>query len=221
LDFFGATRSLLRGIRAKDGALVATSERLRDDLTWTSGGLDHIPGDFDAYVVVGGGISFALMLATLRTHCPVHLCETADVGNAQLISDALFLEGLRDMVERSAANRVITELRSITKAPIAMAPCPYVTKAVLSHPRYAYWRSERARQCVFTSYHQLLDDFQTRCTIALQPEETVEERMFTRDEYARGSVKLKKGLPAHDDDDYHHMNANFGALCLSNIFSEM
>lgn len=219
LTFFGATGRKMGALRVQDGALVPGTEQLKASLKWTSGGQDRIRGGFDAYLVVGMGFSFPLAMRILRTHRPPSLfCPYAD---RQLISEECLRQATRGLLMQSIAVRTLRKLRTITDAPIVYVPNPYPTKLVLASPEAGYWGCVPVRQQVFRWYRETLEELGTTCRVMEQPESTIEDGMFTRELFSVGSVRLTQDLDErHPDDDYGHMNGEFGACVLERIFDD-
>ncbi len=220
LTFFGSTASSLRHLRVHDGCLIPTAEIVRDNLIWTSGGYDHIPGNHDAYIVVGMGFSFIHLMALLKNHRTPHNYDP-DQGH-QLISKRFFEGAMNETLTNSNAVRVLTMLKQITQSPIVYTPNPFGTKEILTDKRYDFLAHESVRKYVFDYYQEAKNRILKTelCILKEQPVETIDAYMFTKSEYSRGSIKLKKGMRSpHNDNDYFHMNAHFGEISLEQILS--
>lgn len=216
LRFYGATGAKLSALRVRKGALVTDSEDLKASLVWTSGGQDHIPGSFDAYIVVGLGFSFAPLMRVLRAHRPPAFFDPQ--SDHHLISEDCFEQAMDARLKGSVAVTTLDKLKRVTDAPVIFAPNPYPTKGVLASPEADYWACIPARERVFDFYCAALDQLRSHCQVQEQPAYTIEERMFTRENYTAGSVRLKEGMSRlHPAGDYEHMNAEFGACALKEI----
>lgn len=216
--FFGSPATSMRQMRVEGNALVPTSDLVRENLLWTSGGHDQIPGDMDAYILVGMGFSFIHLMALLQNH---RLPEQDDPSNHghQLISRDFFESAMKATLDNSNAVMIIRMMKSISRSPMFYAPNPYGTNEVLEDAAHDYYLDAAVRNRVFDFYSSSLDRLNhDECQVAPQPTETIADRMFTKIEFSRGSVKLKKGMASlHDGKDYFHMNATFGAVSLREI----
>lgn len=216
LTFFGATRSLLRSLAQQRGALRTNDQKLRGYLTWTSGGLDHIPLDYSAYIVVGCELSFPHMAHILAKH---RLPECYDPAtDHQLISVAALEAAMRSIYDRSSALWLVQQLRAATIASTVIAPCPFVTT---NHKeKNDYWVETGTIKRIFSYYRGLLADLGRYGVVADQPASTLEGHIFTKPQYATGSAKIKPGFEGtRRVDDDHHMNASFGAIALREILA--
>lgn len=221
LTFFGGIKGTISKLQVDRDMLVPTTPRAREALVWTSGGLDHIPGNMDAYLVVGMRFSFPHVLEFVRKHRTLDIYDADE--NHHLVSESFLRAGLDDMVfANGSAAVMIGQLRQITEAPITLIPAPYMTTEVLTDPPYAkFWGQETLRLFAWRIYRDEIE--RTRKTIAVveQPASTVIDDMFTRPEYRRGAIRLVEGLSTeHKERDYRHMNANFGAVCLGQILAK-
>jgi hypothetical protein len=217
MTFFGATRSQLRSLKVNAGALQTKNEDLKKYLAWTSGGLDHIPLDYDAYIVVGAELSFPHTVRLLETHRPPSFYDSA--SGLHLISDAAFAASISGMIENSSAMKVVSNIRKKSQAPVVLAPCPFFTKATLvARP---YWNEKAAVDMVFGFWGKSLDAFKKIAIVDDQPTETIEDRFFTKADFAKNSIKIKPGHEViRPVDDDHHMNGEFGARWINQILNK-
>lgn len=218
LTFFASTAGTMRQLKVAGGALVAATPKVRKSLRWTSGGLDRIEGDYDAYVLVGMGVSYQHLMAILATHRTV---ELSDGGDHQLISEACLDTALEETVQRSVAMTVARRLKKITDAPLVCCPNPLPSTEVLLREGYEQRRLNGARERVWPFYrHALSAIVGPRCRVVEQPPETLAEHDLTKPEFTRDAVELKEGwgqMPPNRD--FWHMNADYGALLLREVFA--
>ncbi|MGE0742041.1 MAG: hypothetical protein AB7O98_11925 [Hyphomonadaceae bacterium] len=214
--FFASPASSMRLMTVENGAIVPKRDDIRQAFSWTSGGLDRIPGDMDAYILVGMSFSFPHLAAILRTHRPFDAYQAG--GGHELVSNAVFEETMRQTLKRSGAAKNIDNVRAISQAPIFYTPNPYSARTVLDHPDYAYWRCEATCARIFAFYRGALAELRRTCTVVEQPAETISQPYFTIPDFARDAPKLRQGAAAtYGETDHGHMNAAFGALSLRNI----
>lgn len=223
LIFFGSPTTSLRALEVKDGKLVPKTQLVKDNLIWTSGGLEVIPGDMDAYFCVGMGFSYIHLIALLKNH---RVPRDFDGINSEiyLISDTFYESAMRGTLKNSVAIKVVSQIREISNAKIIYSPNPYGDISLLQSAEYNYFRFKETRELAFEFYKYNLE-FMMKDFEAIpveQPKETIIDKMFTSKIYSRGSVKLKKGmLTAHDENDYFHMNADFGARSLEGLMRQL
>jgi hypothetical protein len=206
----------MKGLVVEGDTLAPSSDKLRASIMATSGGLDRIESNYDAYVLVGMGYSFALLMANFSHHRTAK--DWDDKSGSHLISTSFVGKAFDEALASSAAILNIARLRQITKSPLLLVPAPLPAKSVLQRPGYEYWNIEAAVEMTFDFYKSALE--KAPCPVVVQPPHTVEDRMFTRDEFSRGAVKISGDRESlHRDDDHHHMNPKFGAESLHEILA--
>lgn len=220
LTFFGSPTTSMRALKVESGCLVPTTELLHRNLEWTSEGLDRVAGDFDAYVLVGMGLSFVHLMAILRTHRPFSIYDPAD-PQQQLVSDAAFSSFMAATLGNSTGMILLDKLRQITRAPVVYAPNPYPSIGVLGDSKCGYYAHGTIRSEVFEFYKGFAPELVKRgCVLFNQPRDTVIDDLFTKEEYSKGSVKLKPGMNVqHDEQDHFHMNSDFGRVSIDGLMS--
>lgn len=223
MTFFGSPTTSMRALEVKGGQLVPKTQLVKDNLIWTSGGLDAIPGNMDAYFCVGMGFSFIHLIALLKDH-RVPRDFVSGKGDLHLISDDFYESAMLGTLKNSVALRVISQLKQISASKIICSPNPYGDCSLLQSPDYDYFGFDETRELAFQFYKKhlklMMDD--AGAIPVEQPEETIVDRMFTAEAYSRGSVKLKKGMhSAHAENDYFHMNGDFGAISLKGLIEQL
>lgn len=219
--FFGSPTTSMRALKVDSNTLVPTSDLVRENISWTSGGLDRISGDFDGYVLVGMGFSFVHLMAIIKSHRPKSVFDYK-ANDHQLISDAFFMSVMKATLHNSTGLNLVDKIKNITLAPLVYAPNPYPEIAILEDASYKYYLFDDLRSKIFNFYKQSFLHLADRGAVIFnQPEITTVDEMFTRHEYSQGSIKLKVGMASkHNDNDYFHMNADFGQLSLEGIFTK-
>jgi hypothetical protein len=221
MTFFGSPTTSLRFLKVANGGLWPTDALVTSNLKWTSEGLDHIPGDLDAYICVGMGFSFVHLIALMQSHRIYRDYEKNDEGQ-QLISEAFLRSAMESTLKNSVAIRLMRLVREVTSAPIYYSPNPYGSVSVLDSSQHTYFRLEKTRAEIFAYYKRSLAELLGPLTVIPfeQPSETIVGEMFTKEIFSKGSVKLKQGMRSiHGDDDHFHMNADFGRLSLQEILA--
>ncbi|APD95378.1 hypothetical protein BM523_16020 [Alteromonas mediterranea] len=223
LAFFGSPASSMRFFKIENKSLVPTKADLAENLNWTSGGMRYIPGDMDAYILVGMGFSLVHMIGLLKDHRTFEHFKDSE-GTQQLISDSFLLAALDGVLHNSNAIQLIKLLQEISTAPIAYSPNPFPAESVLGDTDYDYYHLTGLLDKCFSHYiktcSQLFSD--SSVLFAHQPPCTIIDKMFTLNHYSKGSVKLKKGMQSiHNNNDHFHMNGEFGATCLHDLFERL
>lgn len=219
MTFFGSPTTSMRFFRVEDNCLLPTNDTLRENLRWTSGGYEHIPGGMDAYIAVGMGFSFVHLMDLLKNHRPPSEYDPSDASQ-QLISESFFHSAMEGTLKNSNALKLIAQIRQISAAPMVYVPNPYSTTDVLDSDRYRHFHSRPIRDRVFDYYRDGLNEMVSGASVRVieQPDDTIADRMFTTSRYSKGSIKLKRGMSSpHNGDDYFHMNAAFGATSLRDV----
>lgn len=214
ITFFGGIKGVVNRLHVEDGAIVADNDRIRESLLWTSGGLDRITGDYDAFLLIGMGLSYERLVRMLKSHRLPSMIKTLKHG-IQAISETYLQAATEDFYSASGAVQNVERVRAITSAPVFYIPCPLFSERALDDASYAYWHFAKGGDHMLNVYNSMLDRLRERCTVVPQPEETVVDGIFTKGEYCVGAVRLENGLDRlHDVRDYRHMNAEFGEISL-------
>ncbi|MET0314888.1 MAG: hypothetical protein ABW275_10890 [Hansschlegelia sp.] len=218
-QFFGARGGDLREMRLKGRSMAASDPRIVDQLKFTSGGESTIDLDaYDGFVLVAIGMGLTSMLRVGAQH---RTLATVGRGRHQhLVSDAVFDLAARSLVEESISQQLAGYIRSVTDKPLAAAsaplPCPGVTK-----DKSTFWADVEllgARLKPVWDASRTVMAEKRRMAILDQPDETMHGRFFTKPIYGRDSVRLKEGFEErHDEDEYIHMNAEYGATFIRSV----
>jgi len=199
LTFFAGPGQRTTDFKVDDGKLVAGTEKLRQSIAYTSGGLEKIdPAQFDAFVVCG--------LFVLR----------AWTDDAPEYSLAVYQQTLMDTVASSMNYGIARKLRQITDKPIYICHRPF---AAAKEGKNIFKRDTYAQRIeVLNSFTQS----DIGATVVAQAAKTVVDENYTLAEFTVGSRRLDVGSSIsgtlHDSDDTTHMNADFGAIALENLF---
>jgi hypothetical protein len=217
LTFFGSPATTMRNFRCEGNELIPTTELLKSNLIWTSGGHDRITGDMDAYIVIGMGFSFVHCISLFKSHRPFGYYNAIDESQS-LISESFFHAAMENTLRNSNALMIIEMLKIISSAPILYVPNPFSTKQVLLNGKYPQYNDSKICKRVFEFYNDALVNMLKNVQVYPQPIDTITDQMFTKEKFSRGSIKLKKGLSSvHNEDDFFHMNVDFGVISLSEI----
>jgi hypothetical protein len=219
VDFFGAAGGDLESLSLRRREFVSEDRRVRRQLRATSGGARSISVDcYDGFLLVGlglgGGIpKFVERYRTFSTCRP-------DARARHLVSDAVFDLMVRGHLTSALAIKLIRDIRSISDSPIVVAQTPRPRRGIMSHrkssraaadlllPRLtAVW--ERSKAAIAAEH---------KIAIVDQPQETIEDNLFTKDTFGIGAIRLQEGFETpHKQNDYRHMNAAYGALYIDAV----
>lgn len=192
--FFGGIGGSLRHLRVRNAKLVSIDDKLTRNLKYTSGGISEIDPDiYDAVILYG----LNLKLPRLR----------------QGISRAVMKETIKDIVQRSLTLKVAAKFRKLNDRGfwIGANPMEGVNGNQLeAGPFYSYGQIMEEAAHVFPV---------PGATFLPQPAETIGPDLRALSRFLVGSVRLmpsKNGNDsvAHPDDDFRHMNGEFGHLWL-------
>lgn len=214
ISIFGSRGAALFSLREEDGALVTDEKKVRQDLNFTGGARRIKLRKYDAFCIVGG---------LVKLHHVDHIVEKyATVGmglpGRHLVSErlmgAMFEEAMRQTLSFHLLNLVAGSGR-----PIFHIPCPLPSEDVITHPKGLVLRSivdaglagEHFRR--FSEAREKIIGGKAR--IIEQPGSTVAPPFFTKREYGLGSIRLARQQVEHGDDDFGHMNKDYGVEMLN------
>lgn len=222
VEFFGAKGVGLKALRVRDGRMVARSPKISEQLSMTSGGKTSIdPKAYDAFLIVGLNAGAASLMKCARRHRTVQM--VAKSTPSHLVSDAMFDIAARELLEGAVFLQVVDQLRQIVAdRPIVVAanPCPSWdivaaepdpwADADLVGPRLAAIWEEKKRKVSADLGVEFVE----------QPDETLKNGFFTREEFAHGSVRLRL-TAEHEDGEFNHMNADYGLVYLKRVMARL
>jgi hypothetical protein len=160
--------------------------------------------DFDAIIFHGVLIEFGRYLSSIA--------RVSD--DLQCFSGASLHEGLQSHIEELPAYQLVRSLRSEYDRPIVVSPLAMKSED----------SGELKNLSVTVQGIQLLNSHIVAIlsTVAAdyvaQPPHTMRDCKYTKREFCLNSVRLGQDLSiAHPDDDYNHMNSQYGACVLRDI----
>ncbi len=196
--FFAALRQEWKSISVDNGAIVASSEPLREKWVRSARGKDSIDGGYDAYVVYALGISAwrALTQKAILQELPYDSDEMANVIYLGLQSTSGLL--------------AVSALRKITRRPVLMVAAPHMPER-FSAPLQTF--SPEALLHLVAQFHaacvRLAGEFGV--TFVAQPKWTVSP------DGATTQMKFWSGK----EGDKAHMNADYGAAIARPILTSL
>jgi hypothetical protein len=213
LTFFAAPRHLLREITFCDGVLAPANEDLANFFKITSGDKTEIRlSEYDRIVIAGAGIGVVRFSEIYRTHRPFQMIseDTAPISESCLLASAL---GFLASTPGFRIARMIGTSVSFIPEPI---PAPGLAE---SDRWQSIWSDARIRQNANSVFRKALDEAGSKLNsrILHQPQETVGDD-FTQPQFSRDSMvfTLKR---KHRQDDYCHMNGDYGANVLQKLLA--
>jgi hypothetical protein len=208
--FFGAPGARMNRVILRDGVLRAPNPALRQILEKISGVSEVALADFDAVAVVGMQLGFPRVLTQTEN---VHVYGMSPLTpESALVSQSC----LRHIVNGALSNTFGFEWAKRIKGvgkPVLLVPEPLLseTQARAFQDRVPeLFSMYQSSVCSLASEHGFL--------LIEQPAHTIAFTGFTRGEFSRGSTRLAVDIE-HRDDDYRHMNKEYGAVMFKEIFN--
>jgi len=222
LVFFGARASAMTHLEVQNGCLVPTNEETRQDIYFTSGGQSLIDiNGFDAVLLYGLACDTHIFSPALATHRVGNIADTT----RKIMSLSCFTRICEDRVRRSLMFKIASLVRSVSGVPIFISPSPFPSRSCVEDTS-GKWNILAANYCqpIQQGYYDGINRaFQSFEGIFLpQPGDTVTDFLFTKTQFSKGSIRLIEGLSsAHPDDDYNHMNKDYGNAFLIHALAIM
>lgn len=196
--FFACGGSGMKEMVVSNGRFIAGNVRLKRRLEYTSGGVGEVvPEDYDLFLVYGLGLALT------------PFDETA------FYSLAVKEAARKDRLEKSLNFRVCELLRTITNKPVFIAHNPFPSQALKKGKRVSI---DKVREEVSWCKKFL----ECRASFVSQPEVTIVDGFYTKQEYSKGSRKLETGDKddgdLHPEDDFTHMNVEYGKVWVRDFF---
>jgi len=194
ITFFGAGGPTYDRLEVRKRRLFSSQPKLRRQLVRTSGGLKDIKvDDYDHFVLHGLSLRFPYKILS-----------------APLLSSAVTNRAVQRHIEASVMTGVLTKLRMATDKPVTVSACPLVSDAApfLGALNQQADSSAQAYDAFLASVADLWTEH--AINIIPQPENTRTGPLATDSRFSIGSTRLLSNEARHDDDDYSHMNAEYG-----------
>jgi hypothetical protein len=220
LVFFGARGRDLLHLKVENARLIPTRAKTEEQILFTSGGLHCLDTQaFDAFLVYGPYHVEGFLAFT----------DTFKVGNfadskRRTLSLSCFAQLCHDRLQESLLFQLVAQTRSANAAaPIFVAPAPFPGDNCLDEAA-SKWRVFASGDCASMQagyYEGLRSVFSPfNAEFLPQPEHTIINSLFSKRNYAKGSVRLTAGLATqHPSDNYWHMNQAYGEIFLTEAFS--
>jgi hypothetical protein len=217
LTFFGSPRKNLGDLRVENGALVPGSEKTLKQLQRTSGGESEIvAGKFDNFLIVA--LNFGVRrLEDLYRHYRSEEHKNAKGAN-HYVSNACFLLAAKGHLRNTLAFEIAGKLKQLTDNPIMFVPQPFPSANISGDPLWEDMIQYGDDAPIARTFIEIASELTANDEpVIQQPEETKSGEMFTKSELSKGSKRLTRNFNVeHPDDDYWHMNQDYGAAVLRN-----
>lgn len=217
VTILGARGNGLMTATIRDGKLVSDDKAVQRYFRLTAGA-DHVDlAEHDIFCVVGCRVNFN----PVNKIADVYTTYALGLPGRQLVSADLFESLLAGMFRRSNAAMVIDLLRSATANPVYLMPGP------LWSPRVRELEKGRVLNEVVAlgkgdaylrTFRQSMGVAFDGIPIITQPDDTVFDSLFTDMKYSVGSVALTQSGSEHGEEDFAHMNADYGNRMLTTFF---
>lgn len=203
ITFFAARGRGLEGLAVNDGRLVPETEFLKKSLEFTSGGKQVIdPDEYDVSLVYGLGAS-GLFISPKRYY-----------------SSAVLRQAANDHVAGTPSFNLIRKIRQLTDKTV-----------FVGHSPLRAFRGEGFKVVEPEAYLfglEVVNDFvysSIGSELVAQPLHTIVNGRFTNPLFSQGSKRLsirdKHDDEHHPENDYAHMNDEFGAEWLTSFLDNI
>jgi len=225
LVFFGsAGQDMKEKVAIENDRLAAVTEDAKNDFYQTSGGLTEVNfADFDVVLMIGMDCRMLPLYRALKSHRAYDAPASIKAANAtayRTISSGCITRICIEQMQEASMFRILSLIRSVSRIPVFIIPCPLPSIAC-THDASARWAfltrnaCETVQQAYYQGLHALCRLFSA--TLITQPDDTVADFLFTREQLSVGSVRLDDHLltTPHKEDDYVHMNRDYGKAVLT------
>ncbi|WP_198036700.1 hypothetical protein [Halomonas sp. GT] len=199
ITFFASRGKSLEGLVADGGKLIPETEALKKSLEFTSGGKQLIdPDEYDIFLVYG--LSARGLFISPKRH----------------YSFAVLKQAAFDHVDGTLSFNLVRKIRELTEKTVFVGHNPLgafrgVEFKVVEPEAYLFGL-EVANDFVYSSIDSEL---------VAQPSYTIVSGRFTHPSFSKGSKRLSIGDKfddeTHPENDYGHMNDEFGAAWLTSF----
>lgn len=178
--------------------------------------------DYDAFVVVG------LMFSLIRqVEASVDFQRDTYRGprRGQIASEAMYQHFLDGLFDATKARLVMDTLQQATDRPVWLIPQPLPLSWVRNRTgeRFEVFGDLHASgetERTLADFHRQVERVRERGVQVLpQPESTVEDEMFTRDEFGLADPQDQSEKSFYRRGDFYHMNVDYGREQMQSLFS--
>lgn len=231
LSFFASSAYSIENIDLTDGKLVPSDPKVAGQFQLTSGGTAEIDlAAYDAICLYGVAFEFRDFMRIFRTHALVE--DLAIAPTRAPLSHPALARAIADLYALRPGKRIISLIRSVTDAPIIVAPGPCPAEGALATPAFAAYAQDIASGFLA----RILDRYETEMDALarrngwitfLQPHDTMGAPGFTAPHFAsngvglpqrvENAIKTNKLYRSTSEMDPWHMNEDFGRVVLKSL----
>jgi hypothetical protein len=200
ITFFAGDKAEWYNVHAKDGRLVADSERLREQFGRSAKGPEEIAADFDAYIVGSLGLGILMPLGFW--------------ASGQYPQWDSYRAAVTAYMRHSGCAHILEQLRTVSRAPILFMAAPFQPQA------FCKWSPELDAETTAKLRALFEDEFRALAAghgaiFVPQPEQTIASNgLTTRMEFAAISRDPSR-------QDARHCNDDYGALVMESVLKAL
>lgn len=214
VTIYGSRGAGLFSLREEDGVLTTDIKRVKQEFNFTGGSRAIKLRKYDAFCIVGGLVKLERTDSIARSYATFGMAQ----AGRHLVSESLMRGMFEEVVRQTLAAHVLGLIAGTGK-PVFYIPSPRFSEDIVGHEKGATLRATiadglaedyfgrfiAARNSVIGATAQIIE----------QPEETLAAPCFSKAAYGVGSVRLTKQRVEHENDDFNHMNQDYGVLMLN------
>lgn len=209
--FFGSSFKDSHRLEPDGGRLVASG-----GIGHTPPGVDAIAIDaYEAFLLVGLSTGLSNFVSVIAKHRTV---STDGAQAPHLVSDGAFDLAVRRSFESSAGASIASMIRSVSRtAPIVIMPSPLFRRGITTMGSPLWRAAAPWLPRLELAWRKAVDEFAATNELIFdpQPEETVEDRFWTKDAYGLGSIRMSGGMTEERTEvEFRHMNPDYGLIAL-------
>lgn len=222
IKFFGAPGPRIGCLEVIEGKAVIPDPAIASMVKEVSGGDDSVSlQDHDAFVFIGLGLGFRIVLLSLHSHLATEEFKTSRLQQ-ELISEACLVQCINDLIMDTTAIQLLKKIRAATDKPVYLCTEPYLSESALNQSEMRHLpplQQSGALGRIKKLYARCLKKILTELNVVWiqQPEQTIRPPCFTKLKFSRGSTALMKGDRKHPKADVRHMNKTYGLQMLTAI----
>lgn len=209
ITFFGVPGRWLRQLELGEGTVTPKAGKHKRSFERLSGGMDTIKvSDFDLFVVVGLELSvfrWVNFYKQNRQH-PFNL----DLGTPQILDADTFDLCRGNIFKGTSGDVVYQALKSVGARRVMVCPQPFPSPLIEQKDAFfaemmAVEGADRLAEAYRTDMARAYD----AQALIWQPEDTQDGPLMTGQAWSQGSLRINLNA-AHGEEDYQHMNADYG-----------
>lgn len=223
LVFFGARAKAMSHMAIQNECLIPTDENTLEDINFTSGGLGYIDvNKFDAIFLYGLACDFNVFSIPLKNHR-----LNGNNPAYKMMTSSCFTRACQDMIKESLIFKLATMVRQISDKPLFISPSPFPSETCIYDKSGKWDILEQVKPDgadIKKYYYNAIELVfkPLNAFILYQPNVTISEILFTKQEFSNGSIRMIKGFSSyHPKDDYAHMNKEYGIKFLTDALKKV